>query len=470
MDLVHSKARRGVTSVLAMMYLVLFSSLAIGFYAATTTSVQIVGNEERNVQALLAAESGFDFFRHHLASLDIQPPDVAPPLVRWNEVVDQLAQRLENTSNVSTIGVHGDTMRVPEQGWVTLPNGGGQFYATLRFLGQTLHLKVVGRYAGVSTDRAIDVDFDVVPKDSIIFNFGVASRGTIYTGGSSVIKGLTDPKKGSILSTSTATNPVRIDGKLVSGDISITSTSGNVIFGSNTSIGGTTDPTEIRSKHIHTGVTSPDFPKVTAVPFIPYVTNPDGTPRYYGGESTPTNVVIKAGTNPTFSGATINGVLYVEAPNVVTFSGTTTINGVIIGEQDAPDANGDGIPDANLMGNILDFKGTIDAKGVETLDPAVYGDLTKLTGSFILAPEFRTNFSGNFGTIGGSIISGQLSMTGNAGGTVVGSIIQTTPAPSTVNGSGSITIASTGTTNYPAGVHFGTIYLPLGDTYKEGKP
>lgn len=469
---VSTKSRRGVVAVLAMLYLLLFSALAIGFYAATTTSVQIVSNEQRTVQSLLAAESGFDFFRPHLNALVVSPVDAAAPPERWNEIVNQLAARLENTGNVSLIDVTGTVMRVPATGWVNLPNGAGQFFARLEFMGQHLRLKVTGRHAGVTSDRAVQIDFQPIPRNSIIFNYGVASRGSIYTGGSSVIKGLTDPMKGSVLSTSSATTPVRIDGKLVSGDISITSPTGNVVFGSNTSIGGTSDPQEIRDHHIHVGVAQPDFPFVSDLPFLPYVKDPDGTTRYYTtGMTTLTNVVIPANTNPTFSaGTTVNGVLYVEAPNIVTFNGSATINGVVIGQQNAPDANGDGIPDANLFKNILDFKGNLTVNGVETLDPAVYGDLTKLTGSFVLAPEFRTNFTGNFGVVNGSIVSAQISMTGSAGGTIVGSLIQTTPAATTINGSAEITIASTSDTNYPSGVHFGTKYVPLTGTYQEVKP
>lgn len=468
---VSVKTRRGVVAVLAMLYLVLFSSLAIGFYAATSSSVQIVNNESRTAQALLAAESGFDFFRPHLNSLIVSPVDVASPPQRWNEIVNQLATRLENTGNVNLIDVTGNVMRVPATGWVNLPNGAGQFFARVEFMGQHVRLKVTGRHAGVSTDRAVQIDFQPIPRNSIIFNYGVATRGAVYTGGGSVVMGLTDPMKGSILSTSSGTTPVRIDGQRVSGDIYTTSTTGNVVFGSNTSIGGTTDPQEIRDHHIHTGVAMPDFPFVSDVPFRPYLRNPDGSTRYYTSGSTLTNVVIPAGMNPTFgAGTEINGVLLVEAPNRVTFNGSLTVNGVIIGEQDAPDANGDGIPDANLTANYLDFKGNVTVNSVDTLDPAIYGDLTKLTGSFILAPEFRASFSGSFGTVNGSIVAGQISMTGNAGGTIVGSLIQTTPAATTINGSSAITIASTSGTNYPSGVHFGTKYVPLIGTYQEVKP
>jgi hypothetical protein len=61
-------------------------------------------------------------------------------------------------------------------------------------------------------------------------------------------------------------------------------------------------------------------------------------------------------------------------------------------------------------------------------------------------------------------------MSGNAGGTVMGSVITLTDTPLSLNGSSEIVIASTGTTEYPAGVFFSSRYAALPDTYEEVKP
>ena len=60
-----------------MLYLVLFSTMAIGFYATTTMSMQLSANDERIARAELAAESGMDFIRLHLAAVRI--PTSATP-------------------------------------------------------------------------------------------------------------------------------------------------------------------------------------------------------------------------------------------------------------------------------------------------------------------------------------------------------------------------------------------------------
>ena len=64
--------RRGMTSVLAMMYLMIFSTLALGFYATTTTASQVSHNERTTLAAHMAAESGTHFLRYHLSALDVR--------------------------------------------------------------------------------------------------------------------------------------------------------------------------------------------------------------------------------------------------------------------------------------------------------------------------------------------------------------------------------------------------------------
>lgn len=220
-------------------------------------------------------------------------------------------------------------------------------------------------------------------------------------------------------------------------------------------IGGTSDPVQIQ-KHIHIGVPPPVFPTVDISVFTAYATN-----RYSGG-NTLTNCYIPPNTNPRFAGGTtINGVLWIQAPNVVSFRGNCTINGVIVCDTNGP------FDPAN---NQLSFAGNVSATPVQNLDPNVYGGLTKLTGAFMLAPTFYVSMTGDFGTIGGSAVVGQLSMTGNAHGIVQGSVIGMTDNPMTLNGHASITISSTGTSNYPSGMSFGNDYTPLPGTYLEVTP
>src|SRR5438046_1997012 len=67
----HQLRRRGITAMLAMLYMALFSTLALGFYASVTTAVQVASNEQQSTRALMAAESGMAFMKYQLANLDV---------------------------------------------------------------------------------------------------------------------------------------------------------------------------------------------------------------------------------------------------------------------------------------------------------------------------------------------------------------------------------------------------------------
>src|SRR4051812_33830157 len=63
----------GLTSMIAMMYLVLISTLAVGFYSMTTMSAQVSGNDGRIAKAYMASSSGMDFMRRQLARVSVPP-------------------------------------------------------------------------------------------------------------------------------------------------------------------------------------------------------------------------------------------------------------------------------------------------------------------------------------------------------------------------------------------------------------
>src|SRR6187401_570689 len=91
--------RRGITSTLAMLYLILFSSLAIGFYAAVNTSVQVANNETKGKRTLLAAESGMAFVRHILSNTQI--PHGTPADEMWPQMTSQIKAQLDGKAVVN---------------------------------------------------------------------------------------------------------------------------------------------------------------------------------------------------------------------------------------------------------------------------------------------------------------------------------------------------------------------------------
>src|SRR5215208_1901277 len=85
--------RRGVASLLAMLYVIIFSALALGFYATVTVAAQVAHNERRTASAQAAAESAFLFTRYQLSRLDVPVTVTGDELV--TDVYLQLSKNLD---------------------------------------------------------------------------------------------------------------------------------------------------------------------------------------------------------------------------------------------------------------------------------------------------------------------------------------------------------------------------------------
>src|SRR6266567_2825300 len=118
--LMHSRAmqRRGVVALIAMIFLVLFATLAVGFYASTT---------------LTAVESGMDFIRYQLALIKV------PPTVPVDQTFDYVASRLQDalqtSANLGTnrVAVTSSSVTIPASpdAYIKLDNNGAEFRAML---------------------------------------------------------------------------------------------------------------------------------------------------------------------------------------------------------------------------------------------------------------------------------------------------------------------------------------------------
>jgi hypothetical protein len=455
-------ARRGVTAVLAMLYLTLMASLALGFYSASNTAAIVSSNEQKVERTRLAAESGLDFARFHVSKVLV--PAKTPPLKHFTVLSDQMSTRLNGSDNIDKGNIYTDGLtiiRVPADPtkFIKSDDKGSEFQFTITDIGdRKIRISAVGRNMNtisVAGMRMVQLDFELQQNQSKVFSYGIATMGTVTTSGSARLSGSPDPTKGSILSLSESTNtPVVISGKEVSGDISVTNPNANVVV-SGASVGGTTDSNVIQAEHVHKGVEEPEFPTVDTSMFIPYAKT-----VYVPGKTTYSNIIIPPNTNPNFaSGTVIKGVVYVKTPNRVTFNGHASLQGVIVTDTEGQVGN--------MNTNTISFSGGFGAKGVETLDPS-YGDLRNLTGSFLLLPGFSVNFTGNFGAISGTIVVDKASIGGSASGTLNGSLIILKDTPLTLSGNAHIT-AGEGVLSFPTGLKFSNHYVPLPGTYDEVK-
>jgi hypothetical protein len=472
-----------MTAVLAMLYMALFSTLALGFYASVTTAVQVARNEQRNTRTLLCAESGMAFTKFHLANLGV--PADTPPDQLFDQVYNRLCNRLNGYPNLgsNTVGINAtrDVISIPAGSATIQLDDNSAFQVTIskQQNGQQLRVKVIGNANGITASRKTQLDYSIAKNAASIFDYGVASKSYIAMNGNVTVKGTPgNDAMGSVLSATTSTNtPLSMTGgAVISGDVSFVLDDPSINIGSNCTIAGNRPTSSAFADHVHSGIGAVEFPVVDTAAFIPFVpakgtTGPQVITSGNPSGTSFTNIRIKAGTNPTFNNnTTIQGVVVIESPNQVKFSGQVNITGAIVVETLDTQGNPNNA-NYNLSANTITFAGGVSYQGIDKLptnDPTNFPDaMRQLTGSMLLAPGFDVQFKGNFGAVGGSIIGSQLEFSGTAGGTITGSVLNLRDSAMTIGGTSDVVIQSVGTSNYPAGVFFGSHYTPLPKTYVE---
>ncbi len=459
--------RRGITAVLAMFYVTLFGALALGFFAAVNTAVTISSNDEKMNRAMVAAESGMQFVRAQMVTLSI--PYGTPQSQLLSTVWTQLQGKLNGTGNmggsdptklvdgsgVSTIYVPGITAGT--QSWMSLDNSGLAMQATIQESGTNFVVTVTGKSGGTSPiQRRIQMTYSIAQNTGYIFNYGIASRGRVVMNGSASVTG-------SIMSGTAVAAPLTMTGTpAISGDFSYCSPPSAPSYGAGR-IAGNTQTSSQFMDHVHPGISPPEFPVVDSSAFAAFVPAAGTSGPSVVQTATPaiknfSNIRIKANSNPTFSNTTFKGVVYVETPNKITFSGNTTLQGVIVVQNS---------PTGTYTTNTMTFGGNVTVSGVETLSQATYGALTAMKGGTLLAPTFAASFTGTVSGTSGSILTDKASFTGNFIPTVKGSIITLQDVDTVIGGTTNMNITGVAGSGQPTGVFFGNHYSPIPSSYTE---
>ncbi len=449
------RGERGFAHVLALLMLAIFASLAVAFAASANIEIRKSDNTRSVMETRMAAESGLAFMAHHMHRVRIPAETTQANFLPWVSVA--LGSRLNGTGSLGgqSVSCASQAVVVPItalpdarnfRSWVTWVKDG------------RCRLTVTGLAHGL--ERCLAVDVAVEPKLPGVYYYGLASRGKISVGGSARVIGVNYMAEGNIFSgTQSQVDAISIEGSGVelSGDLSVSGDQSAITITGNPSIGGSSDPAQV-AQHLHFGVDPPDFPTLYLAPLTALATN-TLTPETLTTGGTISNIRIPAGMNPVFnSDVTLNGVVHIEAPNIVKFAGHATINGLIVTD----DSN---LP---LESCQLTFAGTLDAKGVDALpDTEEFAAVKEQTGSFLLAPGFGVTFAGNFETIKGSMAADQFTFSGTAAGMIEGAVIGLKDLPTALDGKVSILVDRSHLDENPAG-----IYKPLGfdivpDTYVE---
>lgn len=473
-----------------MLYLMIFSALALGFYAQTIVSAQVAGNERTALEAQVAAECGLQFIRYHLAAVEV--PAGTTDDVTFEELYMQLAGRLELTPNLGTRLV-GYSPRSPldpgsksvisipdgDAEFIQLDPGGQRFRVVITQSAKDLQVRITGRTAGTVPQRAITLTFAPEQLRGTVLDYSIASRSPIEI--EETI--LTTPlraggvKAGSLLVTSARTTPTLEldDDTVIAGDIYFTSPTPTLEFDDKVTVAGLAPSDPNFNSHIHKGFPLPKFPVIDTDVFKPYAGNPA-----YGGtvissstsftNTTLKNVLIKANTNPTFgNGTVLQGVIYVETPNNITFDRATEIRGVIAVQNN---------PTGTAATNQMVFKDTplYSIESLPAIDPAFPPELRALTGSMILAPKFFLDFddadfpaSTVTGTIG-NIVADRISLDEYALGAIKGSLIvlADTEDGMEIEADAQMSFQVPDPDKLPAGMYFSHRYMAVSQTYSEG--
>lgn len=194
---IHQK-HRGAVLILSMIFLVVFSALAVSMSTISGVNTQLASNQHKVNSALMAAQSGLECGKYLISNIPTLP-STGQNVVSDSEA-DQvwtiLCQHLQNSAldgqSVPASASFSDSFGSGEE-IVTVPlnYGGVNTNFTLRFYRydsdkQVIKLQATGNDAEITKQMNIDMQ---VTKDSEVLHYAVASRGRMWLTGESTIYG-----------------------------------------------------------------------------------------------------------------------------------------------------------------------------------------------------------------------------------------------------------------------------------------
>ena len=184
---VHTK-RKGAVLIISMIFVVIFSALAVSMAAMSGTNIQIASNHHKANSALSAAESGLECGRYIIAKtlpfLDSTPYNIVTT-DQANEVWSELCAQVQAQPWVSGQAQQSSTVITTPAANYGATNSSFQvmFY---RDGTHSIRLEGIGNDGQVSRRVSIET---TIQKDNNVLNYAVASRGRMWLTGESTIHG-----------------------------------------------------------------------------------------------------------------------------------------------------------------------------------------------------------------------------------------------------------------------------------------
>jgi Tfp pilus assembly protein PilX len=431
--------RQGSALILSLIFIVIFSAMAVAMAGMSGTNVQVAENQRKLDNTRGCAESGLEVLRYWMSKVEMSGTIAADQ--RFAKLGDSLGLMLPanivSVCNGSTIGISN----------VSLQSSSNESFSAVftKIDNDNVQLAVTGHYGSIS--RTLRTNYDFRTRANNAFDYGVASKGPISLSGNVELTGVNiSVESNAYIESANTLLALSITGNSqIAGHVEIANPLAYVYLqGGHAGIGGVTGQEATLPPYTKIGVGSSEFPEMNPSVFYSYATNVLSPTANLGADATYENLRIPAGRNPNFTGhVTLKGVVYVETPNVVTFAGAVNVTGIIV-------TNGSGTD--NSATNRIIFSGNVTSYPVSQLPQETkFNGLQAETGTFMIAPGFKTSFGGSFGTLAGAIAANGIEFYGNAGGTIDGSILNYSDAAMTLSGNSDLLFNRSGLTKVPAG-------------------
>ena len=428
---------QGAVLIISLIFVIIFSALAVSMATMSGTNVQLASNQHKVGCALASSESGLEAMKYWLNRVAF--PSSTSPSNYLNTIVNNLQVDL-TTNNITNITVQNDGT-IPT---VPLNSATGQgFECELKVDPNNTNILQLTSIGGADITRTIQVQYDIEPYEYPIFNYGLATRGPLVFLGNPTVNGVNSNNEADIFIESSNNNiAMVVTGNLnFDGDITIANSLANVDLQGAVQIAGDTGQTAI-DNHINIGAGTPQFPVPDIQHFEQYATgavidsSTDTT-----NSMTLTNMKIEAGTNPVFEGNIImEGILYIEQPNVVIFEGNVDSRGMIVAEGD---------PNCAGPNNSISFLGNFATNPVPA--GSEFDAIRQEEGSSILAPASSVEFAGNFAAINGVMAVSGAHFSGNVNAIVEGTIVNYSDNPTVIEGNSTLNFDRSNNITVPAG-------------------
>jgi hypothetical protein len=200
MNLIKTLTRRkssGVALIISMIFIAVFSALAVSMVAMSDTNAQIAENHHKANSAIAAAQSGLECGKYLVATVTLPSTgdntvSTAQANAAWSTFcqhiqVAALGGKTVPSANRFTDAVgNGDQIVMPS---INFEGNGSNFIVRFyRYDGDPLTIKLQSTGIDGEVNRKVSMDM-VISKNNKVMKYSVASRGRMWVTGDSTIHG-----------------------------------------------------------------------------------------------------------------------------------------------------------------------------------------------------------------------------------------------------------------------------------------